>query len=186
MGNPSQKDLFEIIPLIAKEFNINIHIINSTGYCCSQPYESKAFFNAQILMQQKTMNFLNQFNHKIPIIIDNTSCSYAFKKNEIYKNFQFIDSIEWIYDLYKKYPNKFNKIYDKIYLQNLCSLQKTNLTNKLIEILEQISNQIDVSPFSECCGFAGDKGMFYPEILQSSTRKIKNRLKNHTYDVYSK
>lgn len=184
-NNYHKKELFEIIKSITENLNINLKIIDSRGFCCSQPYESKGYLKAKKLMINKTKKLLEKLDPNIPIIIDNTSCTNAFKINLEYKNFKILDSIEWIYQLYKKYPEKFNKIYNKIYLQNLCSLQKTNLTNKLQEILSAISNSVDISPFSECCGFAGDKGMFFPKLVSSSTTDIKIRLKKENYNAYT-
>jgi D-lactate dehydrogenase len=86
--------------------------------------------------------------------------------------------------LYKSQPDKFKKIYKNVYIQNLCSLQKTQLTEKLKEILMTISDSVEVSPYSECCGFAGDKGIFVPEVFTSSTKNIKKRLEKETFKEY--
>lgn len=181
---PHYLELFYLIPKIGEAFNLNIQVINSSGYCCSQPYESKGFFLAKSQMKHKTQSLFNQLNPNIPIIIDNTSCTYAFKTNQEFLSFRILDSIEWIYLLYKSQPDKFKKIYKNIYIQNLCSLQKTQLTEKLKEILMAISESVEVSPYSECCGFAGDKGIFVPEVFTSSTKNIKKRLEKETFEEY--
>ncbi len=181
---PHYLELFYLIPKIGEAFKLNIQVIDTSGYCCSQPYESKGFFIAQSEMKNKTLSLLDKLNFETPIIVDNTSCTYAFRINQEYHDFKIMDSIEWIYGLLKKHPEKFKKIYKNIYIQNICSLQKTGLTDKLREILLAISDNVEVSPFSECCGFAGDKGIFVPEVLSNSTENIKKRLENKPFDAY--
>ncbi len=180
-----EDDLFILIPKISQQLGINLKIIDTTGYCCSQPYESKGLLDAQNNMIQKTAKLLNTLNPNIPIIIDNASCTYAFLKNKEYNQFKIMDSIKWIEYLQNHYPEKFKKIYKKIYLQNLCSIQKLSLTTTAKNILNKISDEVVVHNTSECCGFAGDKGIFYPEITKSSTQIIKERISKENYDAFT-
>lgn len=180
-----EEDLFMLIPKISEQLGINLKIIDTTGYCCSQPYESKGLLDAQKSMIQKTTQLLNTLNPDIPIIIDNASCTYAYLKNKEYNQFKIMDSLKWIEYLQNQYPEKFKKIYNKIYLQNLCSIQKLNLTTTANNILNKISNEVVISQTSECCGFAGDRGIFYPEVTKSSTKIIKERISKENYDAFT-
>ncbi|MFN3604326.1 MAG: FAD-binding and (Fe-S)-binding domain-containing protein [Leptonema sp. (in: bacteria)] len=172
----SQIEIFEIMQEISREFNIGICILDSKGYCCSQPFESKALYKAKTKMEHITYDFLKQIDPNIPIIVDNSSCNYSFKKNHIFRNFKFFDSLEFIKILYQKQPEKFKKIYNKIYIQNICSIQKLKLESIFLEVGKILSKEVEYNPFPECCGFAGDRGFFYPEVNLSSIQTIKERL----------
>ncbi|MCS7204643.1 MAG: FAD-binding oxidoreductase [Leptospiraceae bacterium] len=183
-GTHNGYDLVELVPKIAEKLSLRVEVLPTQGLCCSQPYESKGFLDAQKEMIQKTRNFLERVDPKIPIIVENTSCSYVFKIKREYKDFQFLDSIEWIEILQKQFPHRFRKVYQTLYVQNICSVQKLNATKKLISILTPIAQKVEVSSFSECCGFAGDKGIYTPDVMKSSTQQIKERLETKQYDGY--
>lgn len=172
-------DLVKIIDTLSKELGIKIHIIDSTGYCCSQPFESKGFYQAKSKMINKTVDLLNKLNPSIPIIVDNSSCTYSFKKNIEYKQFKFLDSIEFLDLLIRQYSDQFKKIYKKIYIQNICSVEKLHLRNMFFQIAKKISEEVITHPFSECCGFAGDRGLLYPEVNQSTIGILKQRIEKH-------
>ncbi len=184
LGAKEDLDLFMLIPKIAEKLGIHLKVIDTTGYCCAQPYESKGLLNAQKSMIQKTTSLLNSLNPEVPIIIDNSSCTYAFLKNNEYHKFKIMDSSQWIELLQSQFPEKFKKKYKKIYIQNLCSTQKLNLSKTVKNVLDKISENVVINQTSECCGFAGDKGIFYPEITTSSTKVVKERILNDTYDAY--
>ncbi len=78
-------------------------------------------------------------------------------------------------------PDKFKKIYKKIYIHNLCSTHKQHLEKKLLNIGKTISEEVTLN--TQCCGFAGDKGIFFPEINETIGEKIKHQIHNE-YDVY--
>lgn len=166
----------EIMQLIEKEFDLKIQILDTTGYCCSQPFESKSLFKAKENMSKKTYNFLRNKIKTKAIVVDNSSCTYSFRKNSIYKDFEFLDVLEFINLLIQKKPEKFKKIYNKIYIQNICSVQKLKLQDSFLNIGNHISKKIEFNSFSECCGFAGDRGIFYPEINQTAIKNLKKRL----------
>lgn len=176
LNSSSKIDLIEIIQSIENEFDLKIQILDSTGYCCSQPFESKSLFKAKEKMSKKTYDFLLNNIKPKPIIVDNSSCTYSFRKNSFYKDFEFLDILEFANLLIQKKPEKFKKIYNKIYIQNICSVQKLKLQDLFLNIGNHISKKVEFNSFSECCGFAGDRGIFYPEINQSAIKNLQNRL----------
>jgi D-lactate dehydrogenase len=55
-------------------------------------------------------------------------------------------------------------------LHPVCSLVKLGLAPKLEAIARACAERVLVPADAGCCGFAGDRGMLFPELTASATR----------------
>jgi D-lactate dehydrogenase len=69
-------------------------------------------------------------------------------------------------------------------LHPVCSLTKLNLRSKLEAIARACSDFVSIPRNSDCCGFAGDRGLLFPELTESATREQSSELINNEYDGY--
>jgi len=53
-----------------------------------------------------------------------------------------------------------------------CSMKKMGLDKKIISLAKMCSNNVVVPEEVGCCGFAGDKGFFNPEMNAYALRKL--------------
>ena len=54
-------------------------------------------------------------------------------------------------------------------------------TDDLRSLAEICTEQVNIPNHWGCCGFAGDKGLNYPELNKSATNYISNELKDIKY-----
>jgi D-lactate dehydrogenase len=114
---------------------------------------------------------------RIPIILDSSSCSYTIKSANThldekimfkYKKLKFLDIVEYCHDYL---INRFNikRIEEKVVLHPNCSIVKMGLTDKMITIAEKCSSKVIIPKNLGCCGFAGDRGLLFPELTQKAS-----------------
>lgn len=196
MGNyRSGFSIPETILVLSNRANIKLRVSeNNSGYCCGTPFSSKGYLDAYHQMLNSTIEFLwfESFEGILPILIDTSPCTFTFKtcindlteSNKIrYRQLVFIDSIEFVADyLLPKLDIK--KTDDKIVMHPVCSVVKMKLSGKLNSIGEACSSKCDVPPSSGCCGMAGDRGMLFPELIDSATKKEIEEINSGNYSAF--
>lgn len=162
---PDQKSIQETFESLCKKANISvIYPEKIHSLCCG-----KAFVDYKKLsVQNTTKNYamlktLSQ-NGKIPIVLDHTACSMHLLE-------QFKDSELKIYDLSVYIDNflipylHFAPILENIGLYTMCAGKKANQDNLMFSLAKRCTKgEIFIHKDTGCCGFAGNKGFFTPEL----------------------
>ena len=185
----------EVIKNLCDKAGLKLFIAgNSTGVCCGQLFSSKGFAPAYHYTVNKTVELLWEQTQKgkLPVLVDVTSCTlslqhalpYLSDVNKIYFNqLHFIDSIDFAVDYLLPILEIKNKK-KSIVFHPVCSVYKMNLLSKL----QMIGNAcaIDaVIPFtSGCCGMAGDRGFYYPQLTDFATKNEANEVNTKSYNGY--
>jgi D-lactate dehydrogenase len=187
--------LAETLISIANRANINLHIpTDILGTCCGMPFNSKGYTSAyQATLHRAILKFWEWSEHgKLPIVIDTTSCSHTLRTCSkdlsgedlaLYRQMTILDSIEFIHDaLLPKLD--IHPINEDIVLHPNCSAQKLGVQDKLVRIANQCARTAVVPLTLGCCGFAGDRGLLFPELTASATRKEATEVNSHNYGGY--
>ncbi|UOS34438.1 FAD-binding oxidoreductase [Helicobacter pylori] len=137
--------------------------------CCG-----KAFINYTDLTKQN-----NEKNHaiflqlsdrgKIPIVLDHSACStHFFKQMKAYKDLKVYDLSVYIEEVLSP-KLKFNPINEDIGLYTMCALKLENKEELLFNLAKKCTlGEIVIHKETGCCGFAGNKGFFTPELNESA------------------
>jgi D-lactate dehydrogenase len=167
---------------------------NIAGLCCGQIFSSKGFAEAFRFTANQTIEKLWQMTEagQIPIVIDVTSCTqtlttcrnYLTDENKVrFDQMTFLDVIDFAAD--RLLPNlKISKPKEKIVFHPVCSAHKMGLLGKLQIIGKACANQADIPIFAGCCGMAGDRGFYYPQLTQAATKTEAGEVKQTRYDGY--
>jgi D-lactate dehydrogenase len=67
-------------------------------------------------------------------------------------------------------------------LHPVCSLEKLGLTPRLEAIAAACAEAVLVPRDAGCCGFAGDRGLLFPELTASATRHEALEVTAHDCD----
>ncbi|MES2005747.1 MAG: FAD-binding and (Fe-S)-binding domain-containing protein [Bacteroidota bacterium] len=173
--------IHEVLALLCKRASLKLFIADHiTGVCCGQLFSSKGFLPAYQYTVNKTIEKLWEWTHqgKVPVLMDVTSCTHSLQgsyqylteeNKERFTKLTIIDSIDFAADyLIPRFP-----LIDKkgtIVFHPVCSISKMNLLPKL----KAIGNACSVNPvipfMSGCCGMAGDRGFYFPELTASATK----------------
>ena len=168
------------------------HEINGT--CCGQVFSSKGFADAYRITANKMIGKLweSSMEGKIPIVMDVTSCTQTLKSCRNYltdenkarfDQMMFIDVIDFAAE--KLLPRlKIPKQKDAIVLHPVCSVYKMGSLRKMQMIGDACSANAHIPLFAKCCGMAGDRGFYYPQLTASATKFEAEEVKQKKYDGY--
>jgi D-lactate dehydrogenase len=188
-------DIVETFINVCKKANIQVHIPDSIkGTCCGQIFSSKGFTDAFKFTANQTIEKLwkNTEGGGISIVMDVTSCTQNLKNCRNYlteenqKRFdslQILDSIDFAADILLPRLTIKNKK-DNIVFHPVCSVYKMGLMGKLQAIGKACAIKADIPTFAGCCGMAGDRGFYYPNLINAATQIESDEVKQNDYQGY--
>jgi len=198
LGQPKSDNhlsLTQAFILITKRANINLQIPeNISGTCCGMPFHSKGYTKAyQLSLHRAILNFWEwSESGKFPIIIDTTSCAQTLRTcredlnkedKELWKKLTLLDSIEFLHDHVLPKLN-IQPVDENVILHPNCSARKLGLDAKILSIAEQCAKSATIPLNLGCCGFAGDRGLLFPELTASATQKESAEVNEREYGGY--
>ncbi|MEO7313194.1 MAG: FAD-binding and (Fe-S)-binding domain-containing protein [Chitinophagaceae bacterium] len=165
-----------------------------TGHCCGQPFSSKGFKDAALLVQEKAIDALLQWtnNGELPVVIDFTSCTYTFLHNmpmlsPAYKikflKLRLVDSITFLNNEILPKITIYRKA-GTVAVHPVCAATKLYLNEQFLHIAKTCANEVIKPAYAGCCGMAGDRGFLVPELTESATHMELAELKGKEYDGY--
>ena len=188
-------DILKTFQSVCEKANVSVIIPNDiSGTCCGQLFSSKGFTDAYRFTANQTIEKLwqNTEGGKIPIVMDITSCTQTLKNCRNYltdenktrfDKMTILDSIDFAADMLLPRLTV-SKKKNKIVFHPVCSLHKLGSMPKLYAIGKACAVQADIPAFAGCCGMAGDRGFYYPQLTQSATKIEANEVKTSDYDGY--
>ena len=162
------------------------------GNCCGQLFSSKGLYDAYQLKINQTINNCWNWSRggKVPIVLDVTSCTQSIRQarpylspanQQKYDQLHFIDSIELAAD-YLLPRLKITQPKNHIAIHPVCSVHKLALTERLLKIAQTCSKEYTLPFHASCCGMAGDRGFYYPELTTAATSNELQELASGSYD----
>jgi D-lactate dehydrogenase len=195
LSNSEYRSLAETLITISNRAGINLYIPkDATGTCCGMPFHSKGYEGAYQLALHKTLSQMSQWSEegKYPIVIDATSCTHTLRTckddlskedQERWKRLTILDSIEFLHDILLP-KLELHPIDDDVVLHPNCSARKLGLDTKMTAIANQCARLASVPLHLGCCGFAGDRGLLFPELTASATQKESEEVNGRAYGGY--
>jgi D-lactate dehydrogenase len=180
---------------VCKKANIDIVIPEKIkGTCCGQIFSSKGFTEAFRITANITIEklWISSAEGKISIVLDVTSCTQTIKtyrnyltdENKIrFDKMKFIDVIVFASEIVlPRLPIIHPK--ESIVFHPVCSVTKMGSLADLQAIGKACAKKADFPLFSGCCGMAGDRGFYYPQLTNAATKIEANEVNQHKYDGY--
>ena len=149
------------------------------------PFQSKGQFAAAKQLQQQLNQWLMQHSEqgRIAVFCDSSPCSLTLRQ-ALDPSLQLFDSIDFIYD--KVLPKlKLDKQAAPLALHISCSAQQLGQGRKLTELAGACTEQLVIPEGISCCGFAGDKGFFLPELNASALSDLARQVSKCSRGVSS-
>ena len=143
--------------------------------CCGMLFSSKGYVEAG----QKASDALQAAlakaseNGKYPILCDMSPCLYTMKSNfgdilPLYEPTEFIE--KYVLDHLSLKP-----VDEKVAVFAVCSAKKMGVDPCLKRVAERCAREVVVVD-SNCDGFAGDRGFFFPELNEHGLRDLKRQV----------
>jgi D-lactate dehydrogenase len=164
------------------------------GTCCGQIFSSKGFADAYSVTANNTVKKLWTSSREglLPIVMDVTSCTQTLKgyrkvlteeNANRFDRLKILDVIDFAADILLP-KLKITKPKDSVVFHPVCSAYKMGTVSKLQKIGSVCSVKSDIPLFAKCCGMAGDRGFYFPELTASATKPESDEVKQKNYDGY--
>jgi D-lactate dehydrogenase len=195
---PGMASLAETMVTVAARAGINLWIpADVEGNCCGMPFGSKGYTTAYKATRSRTLKkFWEWSEHgRIPVVIDTTSCTYTLRQYKdnltalseeeiaIYEKMTILDGLEMMHDVMLP-ALKIKSVKNAVILHPNCSARKLNLQEKMTAIASHCARTVTVPLQLDCCGFAGDRGLLFPELTEAATSLESAEVKSQPYDGY--
>jgi D-lactate dehydrogenase len=196
LGTPANHfPLSTTLQQISERAAIRLHVPpNAIGHCCGMPFASKGYRTAYHLTLRNTLKQMWKWSEhgRFPIVIDTTSCTHTLRtcsddldedERALWRQMTILDGIEFLHD-YALPKLEIHQLTEDVVLHPNCSARKLGLDTKLTAIAEQCARSASVPLNLGCCGFAGDRGLLYPELTASATEKEADEVNLRPHDGY--
>ena len=191
----NNRSVIETFMRVSEKVGINFIIPQAIkDTCCGQLFSSKGYNQAYVLTANETIGKIWKWTDegKMPIVLDVTSCTYTLlncreiltAENKLrFDRLTILDSVDYMLDwilpkavILRKKKN--------IVLHPVCSLKKMGIEAKFLSIANHLAEHVDVPILAGCCGMAGDRGFFFPELTKSATAFEAKEARLTNYDGY--
>lgn len=148
--------------------------------CCGMAFNSKGFRK----QAKKKENELNEAllkasrNGELSIVCDMSPCLLHMRET-LDKRLKLYDQVEFIHDFLLD-RLQFTPQPVVVAIHTTCSSTKMHLEEKLHRVASQCAEKVIVPENVGCCGWAGDRGFFYPELNNSALAPLKEGIRNAT------
>lgn len=173
--DPDQRSLPDVVIALLERAGYNVIVPDKTRkLCCGQMWESKGDFKNAANKRTELIDTLRELTHsgEYPVVIDALSCTASALHKE--PDFTLIDLTDFLHDevLTKLRLNK--KAHIALHVG--CSARKLGNETKLRGIAAACATNVLEPADITCCGYAGEKGLYRPEINATALRHLKEQI----------
>lgn len=146
--------------------------------CCGMAFSSKGF-RKQAARKENELNealLKASRNGELPIVCDMSPCLLHMRET-LDGRLKLYDQVEFIHDFLIG-RLQFTKAPVRIAVHSTCSATKMQLEEKLFKVASLCADEVIVPDSVTCCGWAGDRGFFYPELNNAALSPLKHEIMN--------
>lgn len=144
---------------------------NINGQCCGQPFQSKGFPDKAKEVAGKLHSKLDAVSGsgRFDVVTDMSTCALHLKQDGT----RVDDSSEYL--LREVLPHlTITRPLDVVAVHHNCSAQRLKEQPMTEALAAACASEVAVLKSVTCCGYAGDKGMYQPELNAHALRYAKN------------
>jgi D-lactate dehydrogenase len=165
------------------------------GSCCGLPWSSKGFGDAHRHKANEMVERLWVWSGEgaLPIVIDAASCTQSLaepgegvlseENAGRLARLEILDSVAWAHDRLLPRLEVSGKVASAA-VHPTCATRHMGLAPRLRNLAAALADDVYVPPSSNCCGFAGDRGISHPELTESATRPQAEELAGRHFDAH--
>jgi len=111
-------------------------------------------------------------NGKLPVICDMSPCLLHMRET-LDPRLKLYDQVDFIHDFLLD-RLQFTRQPVSIAIHNTCSTTKMQIEDKFYRVASLCAEKVIVPENVTCCGWAGDRGFFHPELNRSALAPLKH------------
>ncbi|MGO9883970.1 MAG: FAD-binding and (Fe-S)-binding domain-containing protein [Solirubrobacteraceae bacterium] len=185
-GAPAGPTLPEALVTLSARAGLPLWIPNDVaGHCCGVPWSSKGFTDGHAHMAGKTATALQHWSDggRLPVVIDASSCAHGVISELEVEKVEVLDSVAWVHDRLLERLQVSRRL-GAVAVHPTCACTQLGLSGKLAAIAHALADEVVIPLGSGCCGMAGDRGWFHPELPASALRPVVEELRTRHCDAY--
>ncbi len=140
-----------------------------TGQCCGQPFASKGFPEEAQRVEAKLRQKLDAAGSGLPMLTDASTCAKHLRANP--EGARVADSAEFLIAEVLPHLEITNRL-PVVAIHHNCSAQRLKEQGAIEKLAAACAERTAVLSSVTCCGYAGDKGLFTPELNAHATRFV--------------
>lgn len=157
---------------------------NLNNLCCGMAFSSKGYKEAGLKKSGELESALWKASNEgeYPVLCDMSPCLFTMKENmepklKLYEPVGFI--LEHLIQHLEITP-----LEETVAVFPVCSMKKMELNQKLVALAGMCAKEV-ITPDTNCCGFAGDRGFTFPELNRHGLRELKEQMPANVKHGYS-
>jgi len=160
----------EAIPALLARAGFDVVIPDGlAGQCCGQPFESKGFPEEAKRVGDRLVAILAAAGTRV--VTDASTCAKHMRSH--HGEVTVADSAEFLAS--EVLPKlAITRPIPSVAVHQNCSAQRLKEQQAILAIAAACATNVAPLETLSCCGFAGDKGLFVPELNEWATRFVKN------------
>lgn len=174
----------EVIVSLLNKANLEVIIPKqSNQLCCGMPWQSKGLKATANAKREEFIAVIDQASEqgKWPVITDASPCALSIKGQKNSNEKSSVDEPK-LYDVVQFVVEQvldkltINKTEETFMLHTTCSSKKMDEGIFLQQLAHACSSNIIIPKDIYCCGFAGDKGFYLPELNKAALAPLKAQI----------
>jgi len=180
------RDLIEVMHSLLHKAGYEVVIpSNVDAQCCGMPFSSKGLNDSAAVAVRRLEDVLWQASEggRLPVLCDTSPCT-ARMQEQFEKQLKIYEPVGFIRAFLLPELERVAQL-DSIALHITCSARKMGLEEDFIAVAGSCAKSVFLPEEEGCCGFAGDKGFYTPELNASATSRLKQQLPEGCDQGYS-
>lgn len=177
--------LVQVTHTLLEKAGFQVHYLDDVErYCCGLPYVSKGLTKAanQKAAELKTALLVISHGGNIPVLCDMSPCLLQMKET-MGKTLRLYEPIEFTLDFLAPRLS-FMPTAETITIHSVCSVKKMGLEKKFLRLARMCAQKVIVTE-TNCCGFAGDKGVTHPGLNAHGLRHLQKQIPKEVHQGFS-
>ncbi|WP_166349548.1 FAD-binding and (Fe-S)-binding domain-containing protein [Phytoactinopolyspora limicola] len=165
------------------------------GLCCGTPWASKGFTSGNAEMARRVFRAVWDASRggELPVACDASSCAHGLDHlgaaldapdRARFERLRVLDAVTFVRE--SVLPElRVHRRLRSLAIHPTCSNVHMGTVDDVRAVAEAAAERVVVPAAWGCCGFAGDRGLFYPELTSGATRAEAAELAEHDVWAYA-
>lgn len=170
-----QRSIQQVLKSVLDKAGIQMIVSPSEAeLCCGMPWASKGQNQLAATKQQQLNQQIEALseNGRWPVVLDASPCALTLKDNP---NINVLELTEYL-AIHVLERLQVTQSSESILLHKTCSSLKMDNGRYIEQLARSCTDNVTIPNDINCCGFAGDKGFFVPELNASALATLKQQV----------
>jgi D-lactate dehydrogenase len=181
--------VMEAVRTLAARTGVRLHIPDEIeSLCCGTPWSSKGMVDGYATVQRRVRAVLENATRdgRLPVVTDAASCSEGYERLLVTAgaSLTVLDAVPFVAEHILPRLTVRERL-GSLALHPTCSSRRLGVDADVLALARTVADEVVVPDEWQCCAFAGDRGLLYPELTASATRREAAELDVRRFDAYA-